>query len=193
MVFIPFIQSHPDSMYVNMTAIQADVLVSNKVNIPGGKLAAERIGSCTGNSQRSPKVRRQRIILPNFFFVKTTEPILTGNALLTVFLFVCVWIFPSLWRLVWKILLTLFFFLFLSLSYRNQGITWSWLVSGKREHRDVRVVSSRFLFELCVENYKHYSTRQRYLSHKMFVNCMFWITKRKQDYWRYYFLQAFVA
>ena len=24
-------------MYVNMTAIQADVLVSNKVNIPGGK------------------------------------------------------------------------------------------------------------------------------------------------------------
>ena len=68
-----------------------------------------------------------------------------------------------------KILLTLFL-LFLSLSYRNQGITWSWLVSGKWEHRDVRVVSSRFLFELCVENYKHYSTRQRYLSHKMFVN-----------------------
>lgn len=27
--------SHPDTMYVNMTAIQADVLVSNKVNIPG--------------------------------------------------------------------------------------------------------------------------------------------------------------
>ena len=24
-------------MYVNMTAIQADVLVSNKVNIPGGE------------------------------------------------------------------------------------------------------------------------------------------------------------
>ena len=30
-------QSHSDTMYVNMTAIQADVLVSNKVNIPGGK------------------------------------------------------------------------------------------------------------------------------------------------------------
>lgn len=27
--------SHPDTMYVSMTAIQADVLVSNKVNIPG--------------------------------------------------------------------------------------------------------------------------------------------------------------
>ena len=194
MVFIPFIQSHPDSMYVNMTAIQADVLVSNKVNIPGGKLAVERIGSCTGSSQRSPKVRRQRIIPPIFLFVKTVEPILTGDALPTVFLCVCVCVnIPSLWRLVWKILLTLFFILFLSLSYRNQGITWSWLVSGKWEHRDVRVVSSRFLFELCVENYKHYSTRQRFLSHKMFVNCMFWITKRKQDYWPYYFLQAFVA
>ena len=90
MVFIPFIQSHPDSMYVNMTAIQADVLVSNKVNIPGGKLAAERISSCTGSSQRSPKVRRQRIIPPIFLFVKTVEPILTGDALPTVFLFVCV-------------------------------------------------------------------------------------------------------
>lgn len=90
MVFIPFIQSHPDSMYVNMTAIQADVLVSNKVNIPGGKLAVEQIGSCTGSSQRSPKVRRQRIIPPIFLFVKTVEPILTGDALPTVFLFVCV-------------------------------------------------------------------------------------------------------
>lgn len=30
-------QSHSDTMYVNMTAIQAAVLVSNKVNIPGGK------------------------------------------------------------------------------------------------------------------------------------------------------------
>lgn len=161
-------------MYVNMTAIQADVLVSNKVNIPGGKLAAERIGSCTGSSQRSPKVRRQRIILPNFFFVKTNEPILTGNALPTVFLFVCLcvniplFVTTSVKNFAYIVLL-----LFLSLSYRNQGITWSWLVSGKREHRDVRVVSSRFLFELCVENYKHYSTRQRYLSHKMFVNCMF--------------------
>lgn len=152
MVFIPFIQSHPDSMYVNMTAIQADVLVSNKVNIPGGKLAAERIVSCTGSPQRSPKVRRQNIIPPIFPFVNTVEPILTGAVLPTVFLFVCVWIFPSLWRLVWKILLKLLFFLFLSLSYRNQGITWSWLVSGKWEHRDVQVVSSRFLFELCVEN-----------------------------------------
>lgn len=30
-------------MYVSMTAIQADVLVSNKVNIPGGKI---EITSC---------------------------------------------------------------------------------------------------------------------------------------------------
>ena len=96
-----------------------------------------------------------------------------GAVLPTVFLFVCLQIFPSLWRLGLRILLTLFSFLFLSLSYRNQGITWSWLVSEKREHRDVRVVSLHFLFELCVEDYKHYSTRQRYLSNKVFVNCMF--------------------
>lgn len=35
--FSSLYQSHSDTMYVNMTAIQADVLVSNKVNIPGGK------------------------------------------------------------------------------------------------------------------------------------------------------------
>lgn len=82
-------------MYVNMTAIQADVLVSNKVNIPGGKLAAEQIGSRTGSSQRSPKVWRQKIIPPIFLFlsiflVNTVEPILTCAVLPTVFLFVCV-------------------------------------------------------------------------------------------------------
>lgn len=30
-------QGDPESVYVNMTAIQADVLLSNKVNIPGSK------------------------------------------------------------------------------------------------------------------------------------------------------------
>ena len=36
LVFSTSVQAHPDTMYVNMTSIQADVLVSNKVNIPGG-------------------------------------------------------------------------------------------------------------------------------------------------------------
>ena len=31
------LQSNPETLYVNMSSVQADVLVSNKVNIPGSK------------------------------------------------------------------------------------------------------------------------------------------------------------